>query len=228
MGSISITDAGAPAAPQTGARSEQRVRAAALECFARWGLTKTTIDDIAGAAGVSRATVYRHFPGGKDTVVEAVLGQEVHRFFSDLAGELARHDEPDALLVAGVGRALRFLTEHPALRAVLANEPGLLLPQVAFHRLGPLLEAAAAFAAPYLRPHLPGSEVGAPAGPDRATEVAELLVRVVLSYALEPSDHLDPTDPRSVERLVRAHLLPAMRAASPLRTPSPSQEPATP
>lgn len=226
MGAISITDA-APPAPLTtaAARSEQRVRAAALDCFARWGLTKTTIDDIAAAAGVSRATVYRHFPGGKDTVIEAVLGQEVHRFFADLAGELARHDDPEALLVAGVGRALRFLTEHPALRAVLANEPGLLLPQVAFHRLGPLLEAAAAFAAPYLRPHVPAVDAGAPAGPDRATEVAELLVRVVLTYALEPSEHLDPTDPRSVQRLVRAHLLPALRATAPTDPHPPLQEP---
>lgn len=228
MGAISITDA-VPAPPVTAtSRSEQRVRTAALDCFARWGLTKTTVDDIATAAGVSRATVYRHFPGGKDTIVEAVLGQEVHRFFADLAVELARHDDAEAILVAGVGGALRFLTEHPALGAVLANEPGLLLPQVAFHRLGPLLEAAAAFTAPYLRPHVPAPDAGAPAGPDRATEVAELLVRVVLSYALEPSDHLDPADPRSVQRLVRAHLLPALRAASPVPTPSPSQEPATP
>lgn len=215
MGAISITDAGAAtSARAASSRAEQRVRDAALECFARWGLTKTTVDDIAAAAEVSRATVYRHFPGGKDTIVEAVLGQEVHRFFAGLARELARHDDAEALLVAGVGGSLRFLTEHPALRAVLANEPGLLLPQVAFHRLGPLLDAAAAFAAPYLRPHVSDDAAATSGGPDRATEVAELLVRVVLSHALEPSEHLDPTDPRSVERLVRTHLLPALRAPS--------------
>ena len=208
MGTISTTDATGlttPVAPAT----EERVRAAALACIARTGISRTTVDDIVREAGVSRATLYRAFPGGKDVLVQAVLGREVHRFFVELAGELARHDDPADLLVAGVGRALRFLTEHPALRAVLAHEPGLLLSQVPFHRLGPILDAAAAFAAPYLRPHVRADH---PQPDDAASEVAELLVRVVLTYALEPSAHVDPTDDASLERFVHRHLLPALTA----------------
>ena len=208
MGTISTTDAPvltAPVAPAT----EERIRIAALACIARTGITRTTVDDVVREAGVSRATLYRAFPGGKDVLVEAVLGREVHRFFGELAGELAGHDDPADLLAAGVGRALRFLTEHSALRAVLAHEPGLLLPQVAFHRLGPVLDAATAFAAPYLRPHVRADH---PRPDDAATEVAELLVRVVLTYALEPSPHVDPTDDASLDRFVRRHLLPALTA----------------
>jgi AcrR family transcriptional regulator len=208
MGAISTTDAPL----MTGAVSratDERIRAAALACIARTGITRTTVDDIVGEAGVSRATLYRAFPGGKDTLVEAVLGREVHRFFAELSQVLAQCHGAEDLLAAGVGRALRFLTEHPALRAVLAHEPGLLLSQVAFHRLGPILDAAAAFAAPFLRPHV---RPGHPDPDTAATEVAELLVRVVLTYALEPSAHVDPTDDASVTRLVRQHLLPALTA----------------
>jgi AcrR family transcriptional regulator len=213
MGAIAITDA------QLGASAtERRILDAALACIARWGLGKTTVDDIAREAGVSRATTYRLFPGGKDTVVDAVVGREVRRFFGDLRVELEAHDDAEALLVAGLGRALRFLSHHAALRAVLEHEPGLLLPQVAFHRLGPVLDASAAFAAPHLRPHV----ADGPDADERALEVAELLVRVVLSYALQPSAHLDPEDDASLTALVRTHLLPALRAAPPI--PVPPQE----
>lgn len=207
MGAIATTD-GQPATPVSRS-AQERIRAAALACIARTGISRTTVDDIAREADVSRATLYRAFPGGKDTLVEAVLGREVHRFFAELAQALARCDGAEDLLVTGVGRALRFLTDHPALRGVLAMEPGLLLSQVAFHRLGPVLDAAAAFAAPHLRPHVRADHPDPEAA---ATEVAELLVRVVLTYALEPSPHVDPTDDASVTRLVRQHLLPALTA----------------
>ena len=51
---------------------EARVLDAAKACVERWGMAKLTIDDIANAAGVSRATLYRMFPGGKDVLFEAL------------------------------------------------------------------------------------------------------------------------------------------------------------
>jgi len=203
MGAIATTDAG----PRLGA-TERRIRAAALACIARDGLGATTVDDVAREAGVSRATTYRLFPGGKDTIVDAVVGDEVQRFFADLAVELDAHDDAESLLVAGVGRALRFLGGHAALRSVLRHEPDLLVPLAANDRLGPVLDAAAAFAAPHLRDHVAD-------GPDadrRAFEVAELIARLVLVYALQPSPSLDPGDDASVARFVRRHLLPALTA----------------
>jgi AcrR family transcriptional regulator len=46
---------------------------ATLQCIARWGVAKTGLDDVAREAGVSRATVYRAFPGGKDALFNTVL-----------------------------------------------------------------------------------------------------------------------------------------------------------
>lgn len=198
--------------------TEARVRDATLACVARWGLRKTTLDDIARASGVSRATIYRAFPGGKDALLDAVLAGEISRFFHTLDDVVADAADLEELLVAGVGGAMRFLLGHDALRTVMALEPDLVLPQTAFHRLDPILSLASTFAAPHLRRLLPAS------GDEGATRAAEYLVRVVLSYCMHPSDHLDPADPASVRRLVRTHLVPALTSETdppPRRTETP-------
>src|SRR5262245_11832483 len=127
-----------------------RILEATARCLARWGVAKTTVDDLAREAGVSRATVYRYFPGGKDQLVVAVGIYEEGRFFAHLAplledsGSLA-----DALTVA-VSEASRFLREHEVLATLLEHEPEKVLPYLAFDRIGPLLYRTTAFLTPYL------------------------------------------------------------------------------
>ena len=67
---------------------EQRVLDAAKFCCERWGLAKVTIEDIANEARVSRATLYRMFPGGKDVLFEALRLRELEDFFTRLGGHL--------------------------------------------------------------------------------------------------------------------------------------------
>ena len=57
-----------------------RILAATLVSLARYGVAKTTLDDVAKEAGCARATVYRYF-GGKQQLLDAVdrprVGQRV-------------------------------------------------------------------------------------------------------------------------------------------------------
>ncbi|MCA9772562.1 MAG: TetR/AcrR family transcriptional regulator [Myxococcales bacterium] len=46
------------------------LKEAAVESFARWGFTFTTVDEIAKAAGVSNATFYKHFESKEDIFAE--------------------------------------------------------------------------------------------------------------------------------------------------------------
>ena len=57
-------------------------------CCERWGRAKTTVDDIATEAGISRATLYRMFPGGRDNLFEALRQQETEDFFVTLSESL--------------------------------------------------------------------------------------------------------------------------------------------
>jgi AcrR family transcriptional regulator len=181
---------------------DEKVVDAALACFARWGLSKTTLDDIAREAGCSRATVYRLFPGGKDTVFEAVAGRELVRFFDGLGAELDRcAGDLEALLVAGISFTASHLREHAALQFLVAHEPEVVLPLVAFERCNVVLDHAAVFCRPWLEPHL---------GPEWAPRAAEWLARMVLSYSLVPSSAFDLADPASARRFVRSFVLPGL------------------
>src|SRR5438067_13665050 len=99
---------------------EERVADAAIRCVGRWGVAKTTLEDIAREAGCSRATVYRLFPGGKDSILETLIEAEVGRFFADLAEVIDGVDDLEELLVAGMTHAAAALADHSALQYLLA------------------------------------------------------------------------------------------------------------
>jgi AcrR family transcriptional regulator len=184
--------------------AEDRIVDAVLDCVRRWGLAKTTADDIARAAGVSRATLYRAFPGGKDVLFDAAVRREAARFFLTITDELEAAEDLEALLVVGITSAARFLSGHEALRYVLEHEPERVLPAFTFDRLARTLEVATAFAAPHLERFL--------GDPGRAADGAELVVRVLLSYAVNPTGAVLLTDIAAVRRFVRTHLAPALQA----------------
>lgn len=181
---------------------EERLVEAMLGCIARWGLAKTTADDIARTAGVSRATLYRAFRGGKDVAFDAVLRHEAARFFRTVSGPLEAADSVEELVVTGIVEAARFLNSHEALGYVLAHEPERVLPAFTFDRLEHTLAVATAFTAPHLGRFV--SDEGA------AADRAEWLVRILLSYALNPAPTLDLTDEGSVRRFTTTYLLPAL------------------
>ncbi|MDQ3145612.1 MAG: TetR/AcrR family transcriptional regulator [Actinomycetota bacterium] len=183
-------------------RPDRRMVDAALACIARWGVDKTTLDDVARQAGCARATVYRSFPGGKEALLRAAVTQERRRFGDGLAAVLSTTDDLESLLVDGTCYAARFLAEHGALRTVLAQEPERVLPHVAFAGADRLLAEAAALVGPHLEAHL---------SPALAARAAEWVTRLVLSYALAPSPTVDLTDTDCTRRLVRTFVLPALR-----------------
>ncbi|HEX9529775.1 MAG TPA: TetR/AcrR family transcriptional regulator [Acidimicrobiales bacterium] len=173
---------------------------ATLRCIARWGVAKTTLDDVAREAGCSRATVYRLFPGGKDGLLDAVARTETERFFAGLAEHMAGAESLEELVVAGVGEAGRRLVGHPALRFLAACEPDALLPLLSFAQKDRVLGFASSWAEPWLRPWLG----------DHAGRAVEWIARLVLSYAACPADGIDLSDGESVRRLVTTFVLPGL------------------
>jgi AcrR family transcriptional regulator len=179
---------------------DDRILAAAPRCIARWGLGKTTLDDLAREAGCSRASIYRRFPGGKDHVLAAALLYEEARFFDGLSGALEAAGSLEDLVVTGLVGAASFIDENDALQYLIEHEPELVLPHIAFERVGPMLYRVAAFAGPHLERYLT---------PTDAVVAAEWCTRLLLSYTLHPSEHLDLRDEADTRRFVRTFVLPA-------------------
>src|SRR3954449_6480514 len=94
---------------------EDRIVEAALRCIARWGIAKTTLEDVAREAGCGRATIYRTFSGGKAAVLRAVVQREVLRSMTVVDEAVDGTDTLDDLVVAGTVAGARFLRDHEAL-----------------------------------------------------------------------------------------------------------------
>jgi AcrR family transcriptional regulator len=86
-------------APEDPAAARERVLDAAEECFARQGVSKTTVEDVARAAGISRATVYRYFSAGRDEIILGVVVREADRYLTRLDGRIeGQADLADAIV----------------------------------------------------------------------------------------------------------------------------------
>jgi AcrR family transcriptional regulator len=198
MGEIVLSDA---------ATAADRLRAAALRCIARWGVQKTTLEDVAREAGCSRATLYRTFPGGKEALFASVADAELSRIERAVAEAVADAADLEDVLVAAITTVGRHLAGHDAFQFLLAHEPGLVLPHLAFHELDALLARVRATGAPLLERHLPH---------DEAARTAEWVARIILSHTCSPAAGVRLTDDTSVRRLVRAFVLPGLLVPSPL------------
>jgi AcrR family transcriptional regulator len=104
-------------------KARQRILAGARACFARLGIDKATIVDIAEAAKYSRPVVYKHFSDKAD-IVDAVCLEEMQALQDELNQRIAR-DLPFAeqltdAIFEGVAIALgniyiqRFMEDHEA------------------------------------------------------------------------------------------------------------------
>jgi AcrR family transcriptional regulator len=94
------------AAPSKGDRTREHVLAKALELFRRKGFERTTMRDIAGAAGLSLGAAYHYF-GSK----EELIGAYYEWIQSEHERLLAEREDPNATLEARVRTALLIKLE---------------------------------------------------------------------------------------------------------------------
>src|SRR4051794_9345898 len=74
---------------------------AALEVFAKRGYNGASIDEIAQAAGISKALIYEHFPSKKDLHV-SLLDMHVQELFDRLAANAATEEPGEVRLRNGL------------------------------------------------------------------------------------------------------------------------------
>jgi AcrR family transcriptional regulator len=172
--------------------------AATYECIARDGLGGTSLEEAARAAGVSRATLYRYFPGGREELLAAVITWETLRFFVRLADAVAEAANLETVLVDGIIFAHRSIEEHEVLQRILGTEPELLTPQLTIDvpRILNLLQT-------FFVGRFDDHELREGLSPHDA---AEYVARMTLSFIASPG-RWDLSDRHQVRTLVRSEIL---------------------
>jgi AcrR family transcriptional regulator len=186
--------------------TEISVLEAVKTCCERWGMQKVTIDDIAKASGVSRATLYRIFPGGRDVVFEASRVYELDHFFTKLLDKIGSAHTLEDLLVSTITCAIQELRNDEHLAIMLAAEPGEVVSEMTVEGLPRIIRVATAYLVPFVDPFLPRTEGRA---------LIDIVARLVISYFLVPSDLVDLADEASARAFIAPYL------------PAPSHQPIT-
>jgi AcrR family transcriptional regulator len=180
---------------------------ATYRCIERFGLAKTTVEDVVKESGVSRATIYRQFPGGRDELLLETVGWEVANYFTVLADHVRDAPDLEALLRDGLMYAHRSVQEHAVLTKILDTEPERLLPLLTTEAMR-TLPFIADFLHPYLRREAEAGRLRPGVDLDRASDN---LARAILSL-IGAHGRWDLTDPAQVDSLVRTELLAGITA----------------
>ena len=176
---------------------ETRVLDATKLAIEKWGVSRFTISDVCVLADVSRATLYRMFPGGKEVLLEVLHVRSLDEFFTTLLDRADGAKSLEDLLVRCIVSATTQLRNDQHLAMMLATEPGTTLMQFTIDGLSRIVRVAASYLAPHVSNFLPKREADA---------LVEVLARLVISYFLTPSDHFDFTDSASAAKFLNTHI----------------------
>lgn len=190
----------APAVPL----DERRLRfyRATLACVEGNGLESTSLEDVARAAGSSRATLYRAFPGGREQLVTETVAWEVTAFFARIAEQVEAQPDLHTKVATAVVFGHHAIAEHALLQRLLRTEPEALLSELQATD-GMILGAITAYLVELLDAARREGVVRADCD---VPEAADHLARLFLSYLGSPG-RWDLDDPGQVDELVRTQFL---------------------
>jgi AcrR family transcriptional regulator len=185
-------------------RTRQRILDAAAQCFAASGFSKTTVEEIAAGAGVSKALVYHHFRG-KDAVFEELL----ERTLSDWArvGQIDEHLPPDGSItaaIAGMVRAsLAYARGNPLVHSLYQFDPLVVRFVGSSAAVRRHTEEGRARMVDAIQRGVARGELRADLDPARVADVARMLIMALIDHLLNPQ-WLDTSDDRFVETCLEA------------------------
>lgn len=158
----------------------ERLLDAALDVAAQHGLARLSVGDVAKRAGLSRQTLYKHFGSREELIAQAVV-RETGRMVEAVIAAAEPIEDPVASLEVAIVTALRLVRGHPLLDRLLATEPEALLPLL-IDAQGNVQGAVGTIARQMLESRLPGID------PEACRAGADLLSRMLLSYAVRPPE----------------------------------------
>lgn len=187
-----------------GDETEEKILDAARDLAAASGLDQVTMDAVAARARVGRMTVYRRY-GAKADLLSAMTLREARRGLAGIAAAIDREGAVADQLADGFVATLREARENPLLERLVRHEPERLL-RTLNDPADPLFAMLCSFGQAQIALADPGGT-----GRDAAA-VAELLVRIGLSFLLVPDGQIDIADEAQARDLARTVIAPLVEA----------------
>jgi AcrR family transcriptional regulator len=98
----------------------ERLLESASSLFSRWGFDKTSVDDIAREAGISKGAVYLEFPN-KDALFKAVVHREFARYMQDWLHRFEK-DHGDWSFARMIQHSIAAIDSNPFVKALLMRD----------------------------------------------------------------------------------------------------------
>lgn len=180
-------------------RTRQRILDAAAQCFAASGFSRTTVEEIAARAGVSKALVYHHFRG-KEAIFEELLERTLTEW--ERISRIDEHLTAGGSVVDALGGMVRaslaYARSNPLVRSLYQFDPLV----VSF------LDSSATVRRHYdegrvrlveaIERGVAASDLRGDLDPGRVADVARMLIMAMIDHSLNPA-WLDAADDRFVE-----------------------------
>ncbi|RBO96066.1 TetR/AcrR family transcriptional regulator [Nocardia puris] len=195
-----------PVAADESDEIRNRLLDAAYEQFSRFGIQRSTMEDVARRANVSRITVYRRFTG-KDELVEQVVLRQFRRYFQQFSAEVRQANSLDERIAAGFVSSLRAIRGDPIIAGLVAADPDQFASSM-FGDEGRTLAAVRGFVANRLRDEQRAGFVASTLDTER---VAEIMVRICASFLTIPSQVVNLDDEDELAEFARLYLVPMVR-----------------
>lgn len=112
--------------------TQKLILRAAIDCVQQWGIDKTSLNDIAKQAGVTRPTVYRYFASRND-VLSAALLQSAHQLGQRLLSHMDQFMVPSERYLETMLFALEALPQEPYLAVLTRSDLSSYVSQDALH-----------------------------------------------------------------------------------------------
>ena len=103
------------------ARIREMILESASKLFARFGLKKTAVDEIARKARLAKGTIYNYFES-KDELIRSVFRREEEKLFRRIKKMVSEESDPKRKLKKAILERLRIISESPILAQVLSEK----------------------------------------------------------------------------------------------------------
>jgi AcrR family transcriptional regulator len=182
-------------APLRSPRSERtrgRILAAAGECFAARGFSKTTVEELASRAGVSKALVYHHFKS-KERILDLLLQRTLADWEDVTRVDLLAGGSVLKGIADMLRTSLAYAREHPVLQSLIELDSRVLVSSDAGRTMRAQMEALRSSLREAVAAGVERGELRDDLDVTRAAEVLLINHLAFVQHVLEP-DWIDVSD----------------------------------